>query len=279
MSSSTDKIQGGEKPTSPWRWLALIIAVSPILAALGYGITYLYEWGYCNVFRIPMGFIQISPANVLLAGGAVLGVGVLITFVLGMAYFAPSQSWFKKLGPVWRRLTVSLPFLSIPLIYMIRWPLIWPEALMLFIMTSYFPAILLLGPLFGPKNAKSYRERLQAQSEMMRTSTEARLIDIIERLVGKNTIPILVLIGMLLTTCYVAGRGDAMNQKDFLLPSTYPQSVVLRIYGDNLVCAPFEKDTKLVAPSFFIIHPDDDPKPVLTWTKVGPLRPGILPEK
>jgi hypothetical protein len=76
---------------------------------------------------------------------------------------------------------------------------------------------------------------------------------------------------------FTAGKEQALNQTDFLVPSTNPNSVVLRVYGDNLICAPFHD--KSVEPSFFVLKLDDEPRPHLELRNVGPLTStGIVPE-
>lgn len=74
-------------------------------------------------------------------------------------------------------------------------------------------------------------------------------------------------------TAGAEGRRNAMTQTVFLIPSTYPQSVVLRVYGDTLVCAPFDQQNRTVESSFFFIRLGDASEVRLTPRKVGPLRP------
>jgi len=53
--------------------------------------------------------------------------------------------------------------------------------------------------------------------------------------------------------------------------------VVLRIYGDKMVCAPFDRSNGEVERSFVILKVAEDPDLVLHIDKVGPLNPKETP--
>jgi len=71
---------------------------------------------------------------------------------------------------------------------------------------------------------------------------------------------------------YSAGRAHALKQTEYLFPSTYEQSVVLRIYGDNMICAPVDRDKKEVQRSFFVLNVSGATPPTLKLEKIGPLK-------
>lgn len=85
----------------------------------------------------------------------------------------------------------------------------------------------------------------------------------------------LLVIGLLifgLFVAYNAGRAQALKQEEFLILSGSPEAVVLRQYEDNLILAPFDRDTRKVEKSFFIVKASDESRPLFTLEKVGPLR-------
>ena len=79
------------------------------------------------------------------------------------------------------------------------------------------------------------------------------------------------LISFIFLAAFFGGKGDARSQTEFLVPSKYPDVVVLRIYGDNLVCAKFDKETKEVTSRVFILRADVDPEIILVLSDIGPL--------
>lgn len=80
----------------------------------------------------------------------------------------------------------------------------------------------------------------------------------------------------LLSTLWIislfVGRVQAQAQSQFLVTNTNPEMVVLRKYGDNLICATFDRTTKEVYPNFSIIDAKR-PDLMLSLENVGPLEP------
>ncbi|HEX8144645.1 MAG TPA: hypothetical protein VF553_18905 [Pyrinomonadaceae bacterium] len=72
---------------------------------------------------------------------------------------------------------------------------------------------------------------------------------------------------------FVVGQAEAINQRNFLVINTSPEMAVLRIYGDNMSCAPFNRETKEVQKSFVIIKAADNPKHSFNLEDIGPLKP------
>jgi hypothetical protein len=56
------------------------------------------------------------------------------------------------------------------------------------------------------------------------------------------------------------GRAVATRQRDYLVPASAPTTVVLSHFGETLVVAPFNRSTKEVEPSFWVIKIGEDPK-------------------
>ena len=64
---------------------------------------------------------------------------------------------------------------------------------------------------------------------------------------------------------YLDGRSVAMNRQVFYIPSTHPESIVVKIQGDSLICAPLYymgKDNKgeeigIINQEFFKLNLND----------------------
>ena len=65
---------------------------------------------------------------------------------------------------------------------------------------------------------------------------------------------------------------QARTKERFFVPSTAPDTVVLRIYGNRLICAPVDRTTKQIARAIQVLRLGDDPKMVLRSERIGPLR-------
>jgi hypothetical protein len=68
-----------------------------------------------------------------------------------------------------------------------------------------------------------------------------------------------------------AGSAAALRQTEFMVTNTVPEMVVLQIYGDNMICAPFDRNAKEVQRRFSIIKMASDSKLVLSLENIGPL--------
>ncbi|MBU0506955.1 hypothetical protein KJ708_13280, partial [bacterium] len=66
------------------------------------------------------------------------------------------------------------------------------------------------------------------------------------------------------------GRSDAKNQSTFLVIKTQQEQVVLRIYKDKIITAPFSRADKQVYQSFYIHNIGDHPDWLYHLEKIGP---------
>ena len=74
--------------------------------------------------------------------------------------------------------------------------------------------------------------------------------------------------------CYYIGRSTAENRTEFqvIAPSSdVPEVAVLRISGDYLLTAPFDRVTKKVEKKLYILKISEMPKTPLTLENIGPL--------
>ena len=118
---------------------------------------------------------------------------------------------------------------------------------------------------------KGYRNRLIAQDK---ANVATNPINYIERYIGRSLVIIVLLLLPWVLLPYFNGETDASEQQDFLVPSTYQNSVVLRIYGDNLICAELDPQGTKLTDRFFTMSMDDEPKPYLSLQEIGRLAPG-----
>jgi len=70
----------------------------------------------------------------------------------------------------------------------------------------------------------------------------------------------------------IVGEYKAVNQNEYMVIRSPQEMVVLRIYGDKLTCAPFNRTTKEVKRIFNVFKISEDSNLQLHLEKVGPLR-------
>jgi hypothetical protein len=260
---------GGQEQRKPSPiWWQSIIAVSPIAVALGYIMAYLYELGYCNAFGIPTEFISIDKTNVLISVSKVFLSTVALFWV---AYvFVTMTSKPKKRGPIRRRFILLMIIVLIYIAFAIDYPIARREWYYIVPILIIFIFLLFISPAITHRNVKGYRKRLIAQDKI---NAATNPINYIERHIGRSTAIILLLLLPLIALPYLNGETDATEQENFLVPSTYQSSVVLRIYGDNLICAELDPQGSKLTGRLFMISMDDEPRPYLRLQKVGRLVP------
>lgn len=249
-------------------WWQSILAISPLAAALGYIMAYLYEVGYCSVFGIPLEFISLDTTHILIAVSKVFLSTLILFWFCYMAFMLFPKH--KRRGPISGRFFMLMVLGFIFVAFAINYPRAWREY---YFMVPFFACIIFLlfvSPLITQRKVQGYRNKLIAQDKI---DTATNPLNYIERHIGRSAVIILLLLLPLIALPYFNGETNATEQESFLVPSTYQSSVVLRIYGDNLICAELDPQGGNLTGRFFMINMDDEPRPYLSLQKIGRLAP------
>ena len=67
------------------------------------------------------------------------------------------------------------------------------------------------------------------------------------------------------------GEAEAFNQRVFLVPSTQPDSIVVRVYGDKILCAAIDHNAKKPLKQFYILTAGVDKSLHFDAKEIGPL--------
>jgi hypothetical protein len=250
--------------TKHWVSEGLIIAAIPIVA---YMITFSYETGFAGFFGIPREFIALNFTSVFIVAGALLGVLFflfLLTEIISMV-FPPSKDIIYR---------TSLPFFPLSLMcaaLFILYGSYWREWIGSVVVTMLFALFWYGFPLLTQRDKKGYRKKLEADEEAER-QVKTPFDHAIRLIGGRKALIIILFLILLLDVSHHAGHAAALKQEEFLVANTSPEMVVLRIYGDHLICAPFDRATKEVQRSFIVLKVADNPQLMLRLEKVGPLR-------
>lgn len=244
----------------------LLVATIPIV---GYLLVFAYEAGFCGAFHIPLSFIALSPTMVFaVIAGLALSVGPLFAFanlvcMIGLDLRDPIVRSLIRLA------IVAVLFL-LPIVVN---PKAWRESMGLLLFLALF-ALLEFGlPLLTQRDKQTYREKLLGQ-EAIETGV-SDLFDVLRTRFGDLPVTVAMVMMLGIYVSNVVGRGHAKGQEEFLVLLSSPEAVVLRVYGDDLVCAQFDRITQEVQPHFFVIKRvtlPSEPRIQLNLEKVGPLR-------
>jgi len=267
--AENSSIQDKVPKVKAWAWEAIAVAA---ITATGYSLALIHEIAFCDVFGIPKEFIQLDWESILLAIGSFIGFSIFVLWMMAVpAWFVKKAK--KRPGPVARRLVSHAVLLMIFIAFVNRFFVPWSlnsllSVLFSFLFLLYFVAVDYLVPLWTQRSIKRYRDKLEAQDK--RDSEFFRNFGFV-RSVGKVGVTIVMAAFLLFMISYSDGQSSALKQEEFLIPSTSQQLVVLKAYGDILVCAPIDMQKHQVRRVFSLIKIGEEPTLTLTPRRVGPL--------
>jgi hypothetical protein len=234
-----------------------VLAAIALLGYLGYLAAYWRERGASAHFKFPEQFVTVdwptALVNLFIMGGyvAIAGFSYLATLWL------KEWSFLRRLGP--RALfSVGLAIITLGLFSLwaryslpSSWSELWhaPPAL-IWSLAGY------VGLVFSVWNFVLLTP--EKKDDSLRG-----VVDFIRK--HRFAIMTPVLIGLIawvfIWLPWKLGKAEASAEKGFWIPSAYPDSVVLRIYGDNLVCGGVvvgEDNTTTLDGDFFVIGPSEN---------------------
>ncbi len=249
-----------------------------VVTILGYVLAFLYEKGYTSYFKIPPELIKIDLINILRFIFYLLALIFILYGILNACYV-----FVCSLSSIIQRIILrSAPYF----IYFIVGLLIslntkawntykWSVALVFVIFL--FDGFIL--PLITQRGKGTYYQKLAYQEEKRNKLNikEPNLLDKIippkNILTANKVINVIIILVIILTVSNVIGNAEAERQIEFLVLKNPSNIVVLKIYGDKYICAPFDPNTKTVEKSLYIIDSKKQDGFWFDWKNVGPLKP------
>jgi len=232
--------------------LALIIAAIP---ALGYLFAYSYQGGYALAFGIPPDLIRLSILDVVRVWFPVVG---LIVMALGAGgvflLFLPLEVLPKA-----ARLVATVLGAGIIAAFLVTISAQWKIWVVFLVLT----AVVLFVPLALSKRNKKPKKQESNRQPMV--------IDYV-----KPWIWAVVLVVVFAIWSGVMGWSYATQRTNFMVLSGQPPLVVLQVYDDVLVTAPYTpaSDGKIgqVTEAFTIYKVDALPHRPVLYLEIGPLK-------
>jgi hypothetical protein len=218
-----------EEFKSPWSLLATALSIIPILGSVGLILALLHEIGYTSYYGLPIEFIRLDSSILqYVAPPLLLAFSFGITFIVWVLITFSSKKWYLSLL-AYCNLLVTPAVLYASLRDYFGGSSSW-VALALLVL-QLIPMIM-----FGLN--KERNDKLEG--EIKKRS---------KYLLTWVFIGLLFLCGL----AYSSGSTDVLFCHTYLIPSTNSDSVVLRIYGDNVVCAPLANNNTSIERKFFIL--------------------------
>jgi hypothetical protein len=228
-----------------------------------YLLAYRYECGYAHWFDIPPDFVVVKLETVLSIAsiliGAILIAWLLFDFLLNI-FRIPNVLSINIFNYLW--ITIGL----IPqFIFNSGRLLLIPAFLLVYLAFRFF-----LWPIWRYRTVKGYIKKIE---EDIKKNTY--ILPMTKTFLNKLTPPqyiILWIAFMALIWIFNFGIYKAKNKKFFLIKKGEPQMVVLKTYGDIMICCKLSKNTKKISSGFFLIQKSRIPKEEFIPKKIGPLK-------
>lgn len=249
-----------------WLLSSLILAAIPII---GYSLAFVYESQYCKFFGIPREFIFIDWTSLIIAIGSFIGYFVLVFATLWSPVFLRFLG-IRIPGLITRRIVRHAAVILYSALLVLRYHSTERFLLFLFIIPAYFMFFDFIWPLITQRKIHDYRKKLVEQDKV-----DSKPLFTLPNLLRKyltSIITIAVALSLLFLIASFEGKRAAATKEDFLIPSSYPQSIVLKTYRDYLICAQLNSDNISIEAEYFFIKLGDDPNLKLTSQKLGPLK-------
>lgn len=266
-----------------------------LLTIFGCLFSFLYEIGYFIVFGIPISLLGINMHNISIPI-FILATYSVVIFALSIMYVIFKYLSFEK----------KLLLLNSILMFLIAFDLLMITIYLLCKIWNLFIIliVLLLGAIFSKyilhflvcQSQYQYRYKKETARDFERpiyTEYKVKINSHTEKNVVQEDVNIdvqpdrkkletdvwagmkanIIIIAVLIMLSIISsaiGIVHAVTEEEYYVVNTSPEMVVLRIYGENIICAPFNRMTKKIYKNF-VVKNINDFRLVMTLEKIGPL--------
>ena len=245
---------------------AIILAA---LSAYVYFVTFVYEYAFCKYFNIPKSLITPSLSTILVFATA---IGAFLIFILTFINFATPL--FRVLtdrnkAPYHGLVRVNVFFLIVMFLVLYTYPFTW--TLMLTLLGTFLIVDIFF---FGiPVLIAIRKKRTVAQGleSIGQDEDNFDFLNFIMRNLTRKEKGIILLLICIVVVSYLIGDGEARKQSFFPTLSTRPNTAVLRIYGDMLICAEYNPSSRAISDSLILFHTTKSSETILVIKEIGPL--------
>jgi hypothetical protein len=240
-------------------WLIpLVVAGAP---AVGYLLAFSYEVGRTGVYDMPWALIAPQLYSVILGTLAVLAMANGVYIILTVVAVVPPRDWstIPRLG-----LLGPPAVLGVLSILIFEWH--WEEWIWAFVPFLLLAALDVGLPLITERKTRGFRAKLNAFDKRPFWSRAP----ISRTRIGAVWTAAYLLLPVAIYLTYAVGRSIGLDQETYLVVASGNPTVVLRIYGDKAIAAPYDPATHRLKQQFQIIDLRQG-SPLLRLEKVGKL--------
>lgn len=251
-----------------WTFIDASLVIAAITAFI-YFSSYEYDKGYCSHFQIPDYLIDPSINSILKFSTVILLISLNFGNVFGFTF-----SWLKNIDNHPKKHTRFLLrlnlYLFILLIFLFfSFPLTWYN----FLIFIAFAAIVNfanwgLGALLSIRSKNPIEQGINTMEQSQTTfSVWSRL----ENVYGSKYTRAFLLIILFPLFANLIGIGEALKQEDFYLLNGKPNTIVVRKFGENLICIRINPKNHIITDTIFVYKINDKDPIQLNQRHIGPL--------
>lgn len=234
-----------------YRWVAEKFGVL-IAPAIAYYLVFTYESAYCRSFGIPPAFIHPDLTTVLIYTSVVLGLGFTLALLV--------DAWIDSLRipeaaqPFQHAGRLYAPFFFLLLLAVTLYGTHWRKWV-------FWAGLITSGTIadfvtaFFVDKQKPFLARLGGPASFL--TGPGTVWDIARKRLDLEMFVFFIAIYFARVISAALGEAEALNQKTFLVASGYPDSVLVRVYGDKLICAFIDLERKRPLKNFYIANSGD----------------------
>lgn len=230
-------------PRRTWVTDSVLLAAVP---AMAYVLAFAFEYGYYFAYGFPQELISVDLNRVFVAG-AVFLAGILLLLVPASIVLALLPSDYPLAPAIAQAATFTLAYLVF-LVYYWRFDVIaWILGLLLLWYLGYkFGLPLTQRGVHGYlQKYHKFEQTRQGRTTLFRTAL--RVLSPIQ-----STIVIYFFVAIVLAISF--GWSLAREQEHYFVVPGSPERVVLRIYGDSIILAPFDRHTRTILPEYTVVR-------------------------
>ena len=212
---------------------------------------------------------RLQPHGLLELTAVFVAAGTLFILLSALFWFGNAMAGVLHdvQGPIRTKLARLTPIITFVVAYVLLFGRRWRDWIWLVGVLLVLAALDFLFPMLRYRG--TFIERLAASEVRHSWAPSFVLLEAVARRFGPIWVKGMFWLIIALAVVYAAGRSSALNQEDFLVASTSPERVVLRIYGDMIITASFDKARSVERK--FVILKTGEPSLVLRTERVGPL--------
>ncbi|SKC90404.1 hypothetical protein [Maledivibacter halophilus] len=241
---------------------AVIIAIMPII---GYLVIFAYEYGYAKAFNIPIQLININKTTFFVVASALWAIIFPVIGIVNMFIIL-----FKDDSNVIYREFIKIAPLHIATVVfvLVFGKSITFEDIQFFLILPLIITVFHFGfPLLTQRKTKGYKQKLLEQEKV-----DSEIKDIgfyLEKYLGKFGQLIIIYTFFAIFLSHYIGYFAPLNQSEYLQINS-SDKIVLRIYGENLICTTYNSEDKTVNSEISIIKIDKKDVTLIP-VNIGPL--------